>query len=70
MCKLPECYRQVEFCSVVVYRCRNSLYLKESEVDLKLAENQSLRAKRGYLLSYTDIFYKWCIVLDETTAYK
>ena len=53
--------------SIVVYRYRNNLYLKDNEVDLKLTEFQSLLAKRGYLLSYIDIFYKRCIVLDETT---
>ena len=50
----------------VVYRYRNNLYLKDDELDLKLTEYQSLLAKRVYLLSYIDIFYKRCIVLDET----
>ena len=54
--------------NIVVYRYRNSLYLKDNEVDLKLTEYQSLEAKRVYLLSYIDIFYKRCIVLDETTS--
>ena len=51
----------------VVYRYRNSLYLKDNEVDLKRTEYQSLLANRVYLLSSIDIFYKRCIVLDETT---
>ena len=54
----------------VVYRYRNNLYLKDNEIDLKLTEKQSLLAKRVYLLSYIDIFYKRCIVLDETTAHN
>ena len=54
--------------NIVVYRYRNSLYLKENEVDLKLTNYQSLLAKRVYLLSYIDIFYKRCIVLDEKTV--
>ena len=53
-----------------VYRYRNILYLKDNEVDLKLTEYQSLLAKRIYLLSYIDIFYKRCIVLDETTVHN
>ena len=56
--------------NIVVYRYRNNLYLKDNEVDLKLTEYQSLLAKRGHLLSYIDIFYKRCIVLDETTVHN
>ena len=41
----------------VVYRYRNSLYLKDIEVDLKFTENQSLLDERINLLSYIDIFY-------------
>ena len=54
--------------NIVVYRYRNNLYLKDNEVDLKLTEYQSPLAKRVYLLSYIDIFYKRCLVLDETTV--
>ena len=56
--------------NIVVYPYRNNLYLKGNELDLKLTEYQSLLAKRVYLLSYIDIFYKRCIVLDETTAHS
>ena len=55
---------------IVVYRYRNNTYLKETEIDLKLTEYKKLLAKRVYLLSYIDIFYKRCIVLDETTVYN
>ena len=54
--------------NIVVYPYRNSLYLKDNEVHLKLTEYQSLLAKRVYLLSYIDIFYRRYIVLDETTV--
>ena len=54
----------------LVYRYRNSLYLKDNEVDLKLTDYQSLLAKRSYLLSCIDIFYQRCIVLDETTVHN
>ena len=56
--------------NIFVYRYRNSLYVKGKEVDMKNTENQSLVAKRVYLLSYIDKFYKRCIVLDETTIHK
>ena len=55
---------------IVVYRYRNSTYLKDTEMDLKLTEYKELLAKRVYLLSYIDTFYKRCIVLDETTIHK
>ena len=54
----------------VVYRYRNNTYLKDTEMDLKVTEYKKLPAKRVYLLSYIDIFYKRCIVLDETTVYN
>ena len=56
--------------NIVVYRHRNNLYLKDNEVDLKVTEYQSLLAKWVYLLSYIDIFYKRCFVLDETTVHN
>ena len=56
--------------NIVVYRYRNSTYLKDTEMDLKLTEYKKLVAKRVYLLSYIDIFYKRCIVLDETTVHN
>ena len=56
--------------NIVVYRNRNNLYLKDNEVFLKLSEHESLLAKRVYLLSYIDIFYKRCIVLDGTTVHN
>ena len=56
--------------NIVVYRYRNSTYLKDTEMDLKLTEYKKLLAKRVYLLSYIDNFYKRCIVLDETTVHN
>ena len=56
--------------NIVVYRYRNNTYLKDTELDLKMTEFKKLLAKRVYLLSYIDIFYKRCIVLDETTVYN
>ena len=55
---------------IVVYCYRNRLYLKDNEIDLMLTKDQSLLAKRVYLLSHNDIFLEQFIVLDETTVHK
>ena len=56
--------------NIVVYRYRNNTYLKGTEMDIKLNEYKTLRANRVCLLSYIYIFYKRCIVLDETTVHN
>ena len=56
--------------NIVVYRHQNNTYLKDTEIDFKLTELKKLLSKRVYLLSYIDIFYKRCIVLDETTVHN
>ena len=56
--------------NIAVYRYRNSLYLKDNEGILKLTEIHSVLAKRVDHLSYIDIFYKRCIVLNETTVHN
>ena len=56
--------------NIVVYRYRNNTNLKDTEMDLKLTEYKKILAKRVYFLSYIDIFYKRCIVLDETTVHN
>ena len=55
--------------NIVVHRYRINTYLKDTEMDLKLTEYKKLLAKRVHLLSCIDIFYKRCIVLDETTVH-
>ena len=54
--------------NIVEHRYRNSLYVKDNEIYLKFTEHQSLLAKRGYLLSYCNMFYKRCTVLDQTSV--
>ena len=56
--------------NIVVYRYRNIRYLKDTEMDIKLTEYKKVLAKRVYLLTYIDIFYKRYIVLDETTVHN
>ena len=53
--------------NIVVYRYRKNTYVKDTEMELKLTEYEKLLSKRVYLLSYIDVFFKRCIVLDETT---
>ena len=52
----------------VIYRYRNNTYVKDTEMELKLTEYEKLLPKRVYLLSYFDVFFERCIVLDETTV--
>ena len=71
--RIKECVNfqtDIDKLNFVVHRYRNSLYLKDEQVDLKMTEYQSLLAKRVYILSYIDVFYKRCIVLDETTVHN
>ena len=54
----------------VVYRYRNNTYVKDKEMELKLTEYAKILSNRVYLLSYIDVFFKRCIVLDETTVHN
>ena len=54
----------------VFYRYRNNTYVKDTEMELKLNEYEKLLSKRVYLLSYIDVFFKRCVVSDETTVHN
>ena len=54
----------------VVYRYQNNTYVKDTEMELNLTEYEKLLPKRVYLLSYIVVFFKRCIVLDETTVHN
>ena len=56
--------------NIVVYRYRNNTYVTDTEMELKLTEYEKLLLKRVCLLSYIDVFFKRCIVLDETTVHN
>ena len=56
--------------NIVVYRYRSNTYAKDTEMELKLNEYEKLLSKRVNLLSYIDVFFRQCIVLDETTVHK
>ena len=56
--------------NIVVYRYRDDTYVKDTEMKLKLTEYEKLLSKRVYLLSYIDVIFKRCIILDETTVHN
>ena len=56
--------------NIVVYRHRNNTYVKDTGMELKLTEYEKILSKRVNLLSYIDVFFKRCIVLDETTVHN
>ena len=56
--------------NIVVYCYRNNTYVKDTGMELKLTEYKKLLSKRKHLLSYIDVFFKRCIVLDETTVHN
>ena len=56
--------------NIVVYRYRNHIYVEDTEKELKLIENEKLLSERVYLLNYIDVFFKRCVVLDETTVHN
>ena len=55
---------------IVVFRYRKNTYLKDSEMELYMTKREKLPSQRVYLLSCYDIFFKRCLVLDETTVRK
>ena len=56
--------------NIVVYSNRSNTYVKDTEMELKLTEYEKLLSTRVYLLSYIDVFFERCIVLDETTVHN
>ena len=54
----------------VVYRYRNNTYVKDTEMELKWTEYEKLLSKRVYQLSYIVVYFKRCIILDETTVHN
>ena len=54
----------------IVYRYRNNTYVKDNEMELNLTEYKKLLSKRVYVLSYIDVFFERCFVLDETSVHN
>ena len=68
--KYASTFKLIDKVNIVLFCYRNNTYLRDTELDLKLTEYKKLLAKRVYLSSYIEIFYKRCIVLDETTVHN
>ena len=58
----------MDILNIVFYRHRNNTFVKDTEMELKLTEYETLSPKQVYLLSYIDVFFNGCIVLDETAV--
>ena len=56
--------------NIVVYRYRNNTYVKHTEMELKVTENETFLSKRVYVLSYIKVFFRRCIVLRETIIHN
>ena len=56
--------------NIVVDLYWNNTYVKDTEMELKLTEYEKTLTKRVFLLSYIDVFFKRCILLDETTLHN
>ena len=56
--------------NVVGYRYRNNTYVEDTETELKLTESEKPLFESLYLLSYIDVFFERCFVLDETTVHN
>ena len=54
----------------VVYRYRNNLYVKDSEMDLKITDYEKLFSKQVYALSYVDVSFKQFLRLYETFTHN
>ena len=56
--------------NIVVSRYRNNTYVKDTEMELKMTQYEKRLSERVYILSYIDVFFKRCIVLDETAVHN
>ena len=54
----------------IVYRYRNNINLKESEIELQMTECEKFFPEQLNLLSDPDGFFKPCFLLDETTFHS
>ena len=56
--------------NIVAYRDRNNTDVKYTEMKLKVIEKEKLLSKLVYVLTYIDVFFRRCIVLDEITVHN
>ena len=59
-----------DYVAITVYRYRNNMYMKESDIELKSTEYNTLLEKKKYLLSYLETFSKKFILVEESTHHN
>ena len=59
-----------DYVRITVYRYRNNMYMKDSDIELKSTEYNTLLEKKKYLLSYLESFSKKFIVVEESTHHN
>ena len=59
-----------DYVGITVYRYRNNKYMKDSDIELKSTEYNTLLEKKKYLLSYLETFSKKFIVVQESTHHN
>ena len=56
--------------NIVMCRYKNNLFLKDSKIILILTESLTLLSKLVTFLGYIDVFFRRCIVMDETIVHN
>ena len=64
------CKTDTDYAGITVYRYRYNMFMKDSDIELKATEYNTLLQKKQYLLSYLETFSKKFIVVDETTHHN
>ena len=59
-----------DYVGITVYQYRNNMYMKDSDIQLKSTENNTLMEKKKYPLSYLKTFSKKFIVVEESTHHN
>ena len=64
------CKTDTDYGGFTVYRYRNNMFMKDSDIELKATEFNTILQKKKYLLSYLETFSKNFFVVDETTHHN
>ena len=59
-----------DYVGSTVYRYRNNMYMKDSDIELKATEYNTLLQKKKCLLTYLETISKKFIVVEETTHHN
>ena len=68
--KFVFCKTDTDYVGIMEYRYRNNMYMKDSDIELKATEYNTLLQKKKYLLSYLETFSKKIIVVEETNHHS